>query len=194
MFDQCEWINEPAQWRVEHDTLFVATDANTDFWRKTHYGFVRDSGHVFAASVNGDFTAEVTVDGDFSALYDQAGLMVRESEARWVKAGAEYNDGALTFSTVLTNERSDWSLGSRAGANRFRVRMTIAEGLLKVQCSADEHTWTLMRLAPFAASRDDARWLVGPMCCTPERGGLDVCFSDFRIGPPIVRDLHDISM
>lgn len=194
MFDQCEWINEPAQWRVEHDTLFVATDANTDFWRKTHYGFVRDSGHVFAASVNGDFTAEVTVDGDFSALYDQAGLMVRESEARWVKAGAEYNDGALTFSTVLTDELSDWSLGSRAGANRFRVRMTIAEGVLKVQCSADEHTWTLMRLAPFAASRADARWLVGPMCCTPERGGLDVRFSDFRIGPPIVRDLHDISM
>ncbi|AET94208.1 hypothetical protein BYI23_D006980 (plasmid) [Burkholderia sp. YI23] len=194
MFDQCEWINEPAQWRVEHDTLFVATGANTDFWRKTHYGFVRDSGHAFAASVNGDFTAEVTVDGDFSALYDQAGLMVRESEARWVKAGAEYSDGALTFSTVLTNERSDWSLGSRAGANRFRVRMTIAEGVLKVQCSADEHSWTLMRLAPFAATRADARWLVGPTCCTPERGGLDVRFSDFRIGPPIVRDLHDISM
>jgi uncharacterized protein len=194
MFDQCRWVNEPAQWRVADETLFVTTDTNTDFWRKTHYGFVRDNGHVLAASVSGDFTAEVTVDGDFSSLYDQAGLMVRESAERWVKAGAEYNDGALTFSTVMTNELSDWSLGSRAATNRFCVRMTIAQGVLKVQCSADENSWTLMRLAPFAASSADARWLVGPMCCTPERGGLTVRFSNFRIGPSIVKDLHDILM
>jgi uncharacterized protein len=194
MFEQCRWINEPAQWRVEDDALFVTTDANTDFWRKTHYGFVRDTGHVLAASVQGDFTAEVAVDGAFSALYDQAGLMVRESAERWIKAGAEYNDGALTFSTVMTNDLSDWSLGSRADTNRFRLRVTIAQGVLKVQCSADERSWTLMRLAPFPASSDDARWLVGPMCCTPERGGLTVRFSDFRIGPAIVKDLHDISM
>ncbi|SAK55770.1 hypothetical protein AWB77_01654 [Caballeronia fortuita] len=197
MFEQCRWINEPAQWRIENGTLFVTTDANTDFWRKTHYGFVRDSGHVLAASVNGDFTAEVAVDGDFSALYDQAGLMVRESAQRWIKAGAEYNDGALAFSTVLTDERSDWSLGAPASTPRFRIRMTFAQGVLKVQCSADETHWTLMRIASFApsASRDaNARWLVGPMCCTPERGGLTVRFSDFRIGPPIVKDLHDVSM
>ncbi|WP_321798966.1 DUF1349 domain-containing protein [Caballeronia sp. J97] len=194
MFEQCRWINEPAQWRIESDTLFVATDINTDFWRNTHYGFVRDNGHVFAASVNGDFTAEVAVDGDFSALYDQAGLMVRESAQRWIKCGAEYNDGALTFSTVLTDGSSDWSLGARANANRFQLRMTIAQGVLKVQCSADERNWTLMRLAPFQSSEANARWLVGPMCCTPERGGLTVRFSDFRIGPPIVKDLHDIAM
>ncbi|WP_250529709.1 DUF1349 domain-containing protein [Caballeronia sp. ATUFL_F1_KS4A] len=194
MFEQCRWINEPAQWRVDNDTLIVTTDTNTDFWRETHYGFVRDNGHVFAASVEGDFTAEVAVAGDFSALYDQAGLMIRESPERWIKAGAEYNDGALTFSTVLTNDLSDWSLGSRAGANRFRLRVTIAQGVLKVQCSADERNWTLMRLAPFSSSSANARWLVGPMCCTPERGGLTVHFSDFTIGPPIVKDLHDISM
>jgi uncharacterized protein len=193
MFEQCRWINEPADWRIENDSLLVTTDANTDFWRKTHYGFVRDTGHVFAASVQGDFTAEVAVDGKFSALYDQAGLMVRESPERWVKAGAEFNDGALTFSTVLTNEYSDWSLGSTARTNRFRLRITVALGVLKVQCSADDTTWTLMRIAPFAAS-GTAGWQVGPMCCTPERSGLDVRFSDFRIGPPVVKDLHDVSL
>jgi uncharacterized protein len=63
-----------------------------------------------------------------------------------------------------------------------------------VQCSTDDATWNLMRLAPFSASTATARWLVGPMCCTPERGGLDVRFSDFRIGPPIVKALHDVSL
>lgn len=72
MFEQCRWINEPAQWRLENGTVIVTTDANTDFWRKTRYGFVRDNDHAFAARANDDFTAEDTVDGDFSALYDQA--------------------------------------------------------------------------------------------------------------------------
>jgi uncharacterized protein len=193
MFERCQWINEPAEWRVDNDTLIVTTDAATDFWRKTHYGFVRDNGHVHAARVEGDFTAEVAVEGDFSALYDQAGLMVRESAERWIKAGAEYNDGALAFSTVLTDELSDWSLGARARTNRFRLRVTIAAGVLKVQCSTDDQTWTLMRLAPFALRAASSRWLVGPMCCTPERGGLEVRFSNFKVGPPIEKDLHDVS-
>jgi uncharacterized protein len=193
MLERCQWINEPAEWRVENDVLFVTTDAATDFWRKTHYGFVRDNGHVYAASVEGDFTAEVAVEGDFATLYDQAGLMVRESAERWIKAGAEFNDGALAFSTVLTDNLSDWSTGARAHTNRFRLRMTIAAGVLKVQCSTDDRTWTLMRLAPFAASSAQACWQVGPMCCTPERGGLGVRFSNFRIGPPLAKDLHDIS-
>jgi uncharacterized protein len=194
MFDQCEWMNEPAEWHLENGVLHVTTDKGTDFWRNTHYGFVRDNGHVFAARTQGDFTADITVDGDFSALYDQAGLMIRESPQRWVKAGAEYNDGALTFSTVLTDKDSDWSLGSRAHTNRFRLRLTVAQGVLKVQSSADENTWTLMRLAPFSSSGASAQWFVGPMCCTPERSGLRVRFSDFRIGPAIVKDLHDVSL
>jgi uncharacterized protein len=194
MFDQCTWINEPSHWRIEDGTLHVTTNAATDFWRKTHYGFIRDNGHVFAADVEGDFTADVTVEGDFSSLYDQAGLIVRESAERWIKAGAEFNDGALAFSTVLTDDLSDWSTGTRADTKRFRLRMTIASNVLKVQCSADEQAWTLMRLAPFSSRTSPARWRVGPMCCTPERSGLNVRFSDFRIGPPILRDLHDVSL
>ena len=47
-----------------------------------------------------------------------------------------------------------------------------------------------MRLAPF---RQAARLLVGPMCCTPERAGLTVAFSEFRVGPALDRPLHDLS-
>ena len=32
--------------------------------------------------------------------------------------------------------------------------------------------------------------MVGPMCCSPERAGLEVRFADLRIGDPIPRDLH----
>ena len=40
-----EWLNEPPEWSEADGTLTVATGDRTDFWRKTHYGFIRDDGH-----------------------------------------------------------------------------------------------------------------------------------------------------
>jgi regulation of enolase protein 1 (concanavalin A-like superfamily) len=45
----------------------------------------------------------------------------------------------------------------------------------------------LLRLAPFPAI---GRSLVGIMCCSPKRAGFQAHFSDFRIGPPISKELH----
>jgi regulation of enolase protein 1 (concanavalin A-like superfamily) len=39
------WLNEPAVWSGDASDLTVAVEPDTDFWRTTHYGFVRDSGH-----------------------------------------------------------------------------------------------------------------------------------------------------
>ena len=72
-------------------------------------------------TVTGDFTAEVTVDGRYEALYDQAGLMIRLSESNWIKAGVEYTDGEPYFSTVVTNDTSDWSLTGIKGRRRGRT-------------------------------------------------------------------------
>ena len=38
-----EWLNEPPEWSEADGTLTVATGDRTDFWRKTHYGFIRDN-------------------------------------------------------------------------------------------------------------------------------------------------------
>ncbi|TIN69289.1 MAG: DUF1349 domain-containing protein, partial [Mesorhizobium sp.] len=32
---------------------------------------------------------------------------------------------------------------------------------------------------------------IGMMCCSPQREGFEVTFSDFSLGPPISRELHD---
>jgi regulation of enolase protein 1 (concanavalin A-like superfamily) len=37
------------------------------------------------------------------------------------------------------------------------------------------------------------RYAVGPMCCTPERAGLKVVFSDFTVASPNGKALHDLS-
>lgn len=191
MFDRCGWLNEPEAWRLEDDTLHVTTDGKTDFWRETYYGFTRHSGHVFGVTWSGDFSAQVRIRARYEQLYDQAGLMVRIDEAHWVKAGIELSDGHPLLSSVLTVERSDWATGSFTGdPGDFWMRATVADGVLRLQCSLDGKTWPLVRLCPFPRA---ATYMVGPMCCTPERAGLEVIFSDFQVTAPLGKDLHDLS-
>ncbi len=72
-----EWLNEPPEWRAEEGRLSVTTGLRTDFWRRTHYGFIRDNGHFYYQAIDRDFTAKVRIGGEYQALYDQAGLMIR---------------------------------------------------------------------------------------------------------------------
>ena len=108
-----------------------------------------------------------------------------------MKVGIEHSDGRPMLGSVLTRGASDWATGPyEHDAKDFRLRITVADGVLRLQASPDGRLWPLIRLAPFPRA---ASYAVGPMCCTPERAGLAVRFSDFRIGPPSQRPLHDLS-
>jgi uncharacterized protein len=185
------WLNEPKVWSLKDGVLDVTTDAGTDFWRETHYGFIHDNGHFLGVSTGSAFTAELRVRGDYRALYDQAGIMVRLDERRWVKAGIELSDGRAMLSSVLADSRSDWATGPYEDDPRdFRIRATVADGVLRLQVSADGRLWPLTRLAPFPVAET---YRVGPMCCSPTRAGLKVHFSEFQLGMPLGKDLHDLS-
>lgn len=185
------WHHEPARWSATPDALHLVTDAATDFWRETHYGFFRDNGHFLGFATGDAFTVEVRIRGKYEQLYDQAGLMVRIDETRWVKTGVEFTDGQLFLSTVVTDGRSDWSVTRPEGdVTDLRLRVTVRSGALRVQASTDGRLWPLLRLAPFPIAN---AYQVGPTACTPERAGLEVAFSEMRILPPTERDLHDLS-
>jgi len=191
MFERCVWLNEPKSWEISGGSLRLTTDQKTDFWRETHYGFTRDSGHFFGAPVTGEFSAQFRVRGRYTELYDQAGIMARIDEERWVKAGIEYCDGRPCLGSVLTLTRSDWATGVFDGdARDFWIRATVSKGVLKLQASADGRVWPILRLCPFPVAE---RYFVGPMACTPERSGLEVEFSDLTIGPASPKELHDLS-
>jgi regulation of enolase protein 1 (concanavalin A-like superfamily) len=95
------------------------------------------------------------------------------------------------LSSVLTVDRSDWATGPCDGNPAdLWMRATVMGGVIRLQASSDGKLWPLMRLAPFPKG---ASYVVGPMCCTPERAGLEVEFSDFSVTPPLGKDLHDLS-
>ncbi len=186
------WLNRPRVHRLlPGNVLEVVTDPGTDFWRETHYGFTRDSGHFLGIEAPASFTCQLRIRGAFEQLYDQAGLMVRINERQWVKAGIELSDGRAMLSSVLTDGRSDWATGPyEADASDFWMRATVDKGVLRLQVSKDGRSWPLVRLCPFPVA---SRYLVGPMTCTPEREGLKVRFSDWTLGPVLGKDLHDLS-
>ena len=139
------WLNEPQNWKLENDHLSVFADSHTDFWRKTHYGFVRDSGHFYYEKVSGNFEVETEFRGKYESLYDQAGIMVRLDEANWIKAGIEHSDGQALLSSVLTVGQSDWATGPCA----FRLPQTVYDGHWSA-CAASP--WQIgMRLDRYAA-------------------------------------------
>ncbi|SMG24828.1 DUF1349 domain-containing protein [Cedecea sp. NFIX57] len=185
------WINAPKVWREGDGTLSVVTDEQTDFWRKTWYGFERFSGHFYGCNVRGDFTFQVKVNAEFSALYDQAGIMLLGDESHWLKAGIEFNDGVPAIGSVLTLGHSDWATGVfPRDANLFWMRLTRKGDSLRLQYSVDGTTWPLLRLAHFPGF-DTCR--VGVMCCTPQRGGLAVKFEDIMLSDALDKALHDLS-
>src|SRR5436190_3300151 len=85
-------MNEPASSNLVGDKLAVRSRAKTDFWRKTFYGYITDNGHFFHLPASGDFIFQTRINGQYAALYDQAGLMVRKDAENWMKCGTEFFD------------------------------------------------------------------------------------------------------
>lgn len=187
--DAFEWLNPPTVWSGDASGLRLQTDAETDFWRETFYGFFRDDGHAWLKPVAGDFTAAATVTGAYEALYDQAGLYLRIDERHWIKAGIEYTDGLMHFSTVVTRDVSDWSvipLPDASPKDEVAVRLSRHGDAVRVQFSVSGAPWRMARLCPFPAA--DAK--VGVMACSPQRAGFEASFRAISVGPPISRQLH----
>jgi regulation of enolase protein 1 (concanavalin A-like superfamily) len=164
------WLNEPARWTGGLDALTVEVEPGTDFWRTTHYGFVRDNGHF--AYVELEDLISVRFRGEWAAQYDQAGLMLRVDAETWIKAGIERADGRDWLSVVVTRGLSDWSQqpAPAPDADGWWTIRAVRDGDAVQLLAGDQP----IRLAPLAP---DATVLAGPMCAAPEGPGFTAHFT-----------------
>lgn len=181
-WDEARWLNRPPGAERDGTDLVVTTAPRGDFWRRTSYGFVNDDGHALLADFPPGTAVEVTFEGDFTELYDQAGLMVRVDPENWVKAGIEYTDGAPHLGAVVTREFSDWSQSPvpEWAGKPVTVRVSREGDALTLRARSADGPWRMLRLAPLAP---DASATAGPYCCSPLREGLTVRFTSFTTGP-----------
>jgi len=174
-----QWYNEPQDWQQHDNTLRVSVEHNTDFWRVTLHDFIKDDAHFRYQDVSGDFVATVKVSGQYAALYDQAGLMVRESETVWMKCGIEYVEGVQQANAVVTRDFSDWSMVALPdNPASIWIRVERTGHAVEVYFSRDGETYTLIRQA-YLSDADTLQ--VGMMCAAPKGDGFAVTFEDFSV-------------
>lgn len=169
-----KWYNEPPSWHKQPGVITVTSGAKTDFWRQTHYGFIRDNGNFYYQLVTGDFTAVVKITGQYKAMYDQAGLMIRQNETTWLKCGIEFVDGVQQVSAVVTRDYSDWSVVPLPhNPASLWLRLTRKSETVQVHYSPDDKHYTMLRMAYLTL---DETISVGVMCASPDGDGFVTTF------------------
>ena len=114
---------------------------------------------------------EVEFTASFSHQFEQAGLFVRVSQERWVKAGVEFADGQLHIGAVVTDGRSDWSVSPAPDwiGERILIRVSWVGDALTIRAKPDRDKFQLVRVVPF---EPDLIAVAGPYACAPTRAGL----------------------
>lgn len=180
------WLNAPKKATITASKVQVQVDGGTDFWRVTHYGFIRDNGHFLYQEQEGDFVAKVKVVGHYQDLYDQAGLMIRLDEKNWIKTGIEYVKGVQNVSAVVTREVSDWSVVPRQDSPAAVWLTLLRKGdYVEIQYSFDNKDFRMLRLAYFPPT-PGKKVQIGLMCAAPDGKGFPVEFEDFSVSKPPV--------
>ncbi len=172
------WLNEPREWNALGNGLTARSEPKTDFWRKTHDGGIRDSGHFYFDSVVGDFSARVKIRGEYNSQYDQAGLMVRIDERTWLKCGIEYVDGQQFASAVVTRNYSDWSIVPLQNPPATWIQCERQGTTFAVSYSLDGTEFEMIRQL-FLTDETDQQ--VGMMLAAPKGKGFSVRFEDYRL-------------
>jgi uncharacterized protein len=179
LISRMTWFNEPASWKKSGDQIAVHSRPKTDLWRKTFYGYITDNGHFVHLPASGDFVFEARVNGQYAALYDQAGLMVRLDAENWMKCGTEFFDGKRHASVVFTRDFSDWStMPDLSAAAPVWWRAIRKKDSIETHCSLDGKNFTAIRQGYFPPTIPVE---VGIMSAAPEGPGFEATFSNLQL-------------
>ncbi len=177
--NKMQWFNEPEKWEIKNNALIMSVTANSDYWRISHYGFTVDDAPFYYANYGGEFEAKVKLTGDYKARFDQMGLMIRVDEKNYIKTGVEFVDGKFNISTVVTHEKSDWSVTTLEKAPPFIwIKVVRRLDAIEVFYSFDDKTYVMTRNAPL---QDNTPVMVGLMAASPDGNGFEAKFENFAV-------------
>jgi regulation of enolase protein 1 (concanavalin A-like superfamily) len=183
------WRHEPGKWKEDGGVLTETVDPGTDYWRVTHYGFIRDNGPFRFQTQSGDFEAKVHITGHYRELYHQAGLMIRIDEKNWIKTGIEYVNGKQNLSAVVTRDVSDWSVITRSdNPASIWLRLQRHGDAVQIEYSLDNEAWSMLRLAYFPPSVPVE---IGMVAAAPGKESFSVTFDQFAVTPLIGKQKND---
>lgn len=173
------WYNEPASWKVTDGKLEMLATPQSDYWRETHYGFTVDDGPFYYTSRGGEFEATLKITGEYKSRFDQMGMMLRIDEKRWIKTGIEYVDGIYNYSTVVTDNKSSWSV-IKLSEQPKSVWIKVIRRLDAVEIfySLNGKDYTMSNLSYL---ENNVPVQVGMMAASPDGDGFKAIFEEFSI-------------
>ncbi|WP_462264815.1 DUF1349 domain-containing protein [Mucilaginibacter sp.] len=174
-----QWYNEPKSWEIRNNALIMQVTPKSDYWRISHYGFTVDDAPFYYANYGGEFEAKVKLTGAYKARFDQMGIMVRTDYKNYIKAGVEFVDGKFNVSTVVTHEKSDWSVTTLNSVPDFIwIKVVRRLDAVEIFYSLDDKTYIMTRNAPL---QDNAPVMIGLMAACPDGNGFEAKFESFSV-------------
>ncbi|KLT66432.1 DUF1349 domain-containing protein [Pedobacter sp. BMA] len=177
--EKMQWFNEPAKWEIKNNSLVMQVTPNSDYWRISHYGFTVDDAPFLYSNYGGEFEVKVKLTGAYKARFDQMGLMIRTDHKNYIKTGVEFVDGKFNVSTVVTHDKSDWSVLTLDQVPPFIwVKVIRRLDAVEIFYSLDDKTYVMTRNAPL---EDNSPVMVGLMAASPDGNGFEATFEKFKI-------------
>lgn len=177
--EKMHWYNEPQKWQITNNALIMHVTPKSDYWRISHYGFTVDDAPFYYSNYGGEFEAKVKLTGDYKVRFDQMGLMIRIDEKNYIKTGVEFVDGKFNISTVVTNQKSDWSVNPLEKVPPFVWIKAIRRlDAIEIYYSLDDKNYVMTRNAPLL---DNTPVMVGLMAACPDGEGFEAKFEHFSV-------------
>ncbi len=177
--EKMQWFNEPEQWEIKNNTLTLSVTPQSDYWRISHYGFTVDDAPFYYTTYGGEFEAKVKISGDYKARFDQAGLMIRIDQKNYIKTGIEYVDGKYNLSTVVTHEKSDWSVVTlEKPVPYIWIKAIRRLDAVEIFYSFDDKSYVMMRNAWL---NNNTPVMIGLMAACPDGKGFKATFENFKV-------------
>lgn len=177
--EKMTWFNEPEKWEIKNNSLSMFVTPQSDYWRVSHYGFTVDDAPFYYTTYGGEFEAKVKITGSYKARFDQMGLMLRTDKEHYIKAGVEFVDGKYNLSTVVTHNKSDWSVITLEKIPpAVWIKAVRRLDAVEIFYSFDDKNYIMMRNAPL---QDNTPVMVGLMAACPDGQGFNALFENFKV-------------
>lgn len=177
--EKMQWYNEPEKWEIKNKSLTMTVTPKSDYWRISHYGFTVDDAPFYYTTYGGEFEAKVKLTGAYKVRFDQMGLMIRTDHKNYIKTGVEFVDGKFNVSTVVTHNKSDWSVTTLDKVPPFIwIKIVRRLDAVEIFYSLDDKTYIMTRNAPL---EDNAPVMVGLMAACPDGDGFEAKFENFSV-------------
>ncbi|BFO67596.1 DUF1349 domain-containing protein [Chryseobacterium sp. KCF3-3] len=177
--EKMTWFNEPEKWEIKNNSLSMFVTPQSDYWRVSHYGFTVDDAPFYYTTYGGEFEAKVKITGSYKARFDQMGLMLRTDQEHYIKAGVEFVDGKYNLSTVVTHNKSDWSVITlEKTPPAIWIKAVRRLDAVEIFYSFDDKNYIMMRNAPL---QDNTPVMVGLMAACPDGEGFNAVFENFKV-------------